>query len=572
MSATGKIESWSKFAPQTSDPCPTFTGEIELGTLDDSSKNIVSAVLGIMRVVQDWILSLLSAALYSSSDDAALRFPSARSWSQNLFKPLLRHPRRSPLTSLRGLGFGTKITSSTNMQEMKIPGWFKKFTIIPISRLIPIDLCEKAISSTVYQTLKNVPRGSGNTKKGILNHAAEASTYHPSRKATPVSFEPLEKPPKYFMEGNTLPIVDNGVFGPTKLQSSNFNSKDSQGITAWHYSQSPTDLDSPLPETPTPSKLGTVYIHRNTRDGGYQIWVWLTHGDQEKWQPVDLSGPLIHHPDFPSRVLTIQASTGNPSWVLHKPRNLVRHAKVDRSSVGRLEVAIVFLTFRLEVRFWNVQTSPGAVSRFLDLAKAELCTVPTDVYYLGQIPLAMQSLRTPTNALFSDKGVIGTHGEEVGKYGQIETDLNVKSTQTDLSGRGIDVAQNFANFKKLLKTTHNSSRSDASMVKFISASEHTRYSEYQVLVSPHVEQIITKGKLTEVKIFNEDPLDNLDTIAITLGLSSCCDNGTKRIFTVSVLPDFLSKFSKVGCHPGVVGPEVETTIQEQTVPFWDPAA
>ncbi|KAJ3963546.1 hypothetical protein EV361DRAFT_874779, partial [Lentinula raphanica] len=138
-----------------------------------------------------------------------------------------------------------------------------------------------------------------------------------SRKATPVSFEPIETPPKYFMEGNTLPIIDPGTYGPTKLQSTNFSSKDSQGITAWHYSQSPLDLDFPLPETPEPSKLGTIYIHQNTRDGGYQIWVWLMQGDKEKWVPVDLSGALVHHPELPSRVLTLQASTGNPSWVLH---------------------------------------------------------------------------------------------------------------------------------------------------------------------------------------------------------------------------------------------------------------
>ncbi|KAJ3963961.1 hypothetical protein EV361DRAFT_956441 [Lentinula raphanica] len=159
--------------------------------------------------------------------------------------------------------------------------------------------------------------GSSSTRKGILNHAPDTFTHSPLRKATPVSFEPLETPPKYFMEGKALPIMDNGAYGPTKLQSSNFSSKDSQGITAWHYSQSALDLSSPLPETPIPSKLGTIYIHRNTKDGGYQVWVWLMQGDQAKWVPVDLGGPLIHHPEIASRVLTMQASTGNPSWVLH---------------------------------------------------------------------------------------------------------------------------------------------------------------------------------------------------------------------------------------------------------------
>ncbi|KAJ3782310.1 hypothetical protein GGU10DRAFT_335662 [Lentinula aff. detonsa] len=158
--------------------------------------------------------------------------------------------------------------------------------------------------------------GLPNPKKGILNHGMEAVNYT-SRKATPVSFEPLEIAPKYFMDDRVLPIMEGGTYGPTKLQSTNFNSKDSQGITAWHYSQSPFDLNFPLPETPMPSKLGTIYIHRNATDGGYQVWVWLIQGDQKKWQPVDLSGPLVHHPEIPSRVLTLQTSTGNPSWVLH---------------------------------------------------------------------------------------------------------------------------------------------------------------------------------------------------------------------------------------------------------------
>ncbi|KAJ3754247.1 hypothetical protein EV360DRAFT_87006 [Lentinula raphanica] len=159
--------------------------------------------------------------------------------------------------------------------------------------------------------------GNNSGKKGILNNVGSGETVTQTlRKSTPVSFEPLQKPPKYFMEGRSLPFIESGVYGPTKLETSNFSSKDSTGITAWHYSQSPHDLDHPLENTPTPPKLGTIYIHRNTIDGGYQVWVWLLQGDREAWQPVDLNGNLVHHPDIPSRVLTMQGSTGNPSWVL----------------------------------------------------------------------------------------------------------------------------------------------------------------------------------------------------------------------------------------------------------------
>ncbi|KAJ3853225.1 hypothetical protein EV368DRAFT_81794 [Lentinula lateritia] len=162
----------------------------------------------------------------------------------------------------------------------------------------------------------NTKNVGANIKKGILNHS-EPIIHTTSRKSTPISFEPLERSPKFFMEGGTQPIIEAGTYGPTKLQTTNFNSKDSEGITAWHYSQSPFDLDSPLDDTPIPSKIGTIYIHRNIRDGGYQVWIWLLRGNQEVWRPVDLGGSLIHHPEIASRVLTMQASTGNPSWVLH---------------------------------------------------------------------------------------------------------------------------------------------------------------------------------------------------------------------------------------------------------------
>ncbi|KAJ3884784.1 hypothetical protein GG344DRAFT_71073, partial [Lentinula edodes] len=154
-------------------------------------------------------------------------------------------------------------------------------------------------------------------KKGILSPTSIETTGQTSRKSTPVSFEPIQKAPKYFMEGKDLPYIENGSYGPTKLETTNFNSKDSQGITAWYYGQAPHGLDRPPEETPTPPKQGTIYIHRNITDGGYQIWIWLAQSEREIWFPVDLNGALVHHPEIPARVLTLQASTGNPSWVLH---------------------------------------------------------------------------------------------------------------------------------------------------------------------------------------------------------------------------------------------------------------
>ncbi|KAH7873875.1 uncharacterized protein C8R40DRAFT_1172227 [Lentinula edodes] len=154
-------------------------------------------------------------------------------------------------------------------------------------------------------------------KKGILSPTSIETTGQTSRKSTPVSFEPIQKALKYFMEGKDLPYIENGSFGPTKLETTNFNSKDSQGITAWYYGQAPHDLDRPPEETPTPPKQGTIYLHRNIADSGYQIWIWLAQSEREIWFPVDLNGALVHHPEIPARVLTLQALTGNPSWVLH---------------------------------------------------------------------------------------------------------------------------------------------------------------------------------------------------------------------------------------------------------------
>ncbi|KAJ3856724.1 hypothetical protein EV368DRAFT_61407 [Lentinula lateritia] len=168
-------------------------------------------------------------------------------------------------------------------------------------------------------------------KKGILSPTSIETTGQTSRKSTPVSFEPIQKAPKYFMEGKDLPYIENGSYGPTKLETTNFNSKDSQGITAWYYGQAPHDLDRPPEETPTLPKQGTIYLHRNIADGGYQIWIWLAQSEREIWLPVDLNGALVHHPEIPARVLTLQASTGNPSWVLHSTLTTTRGRQIRKT-------------------------------------------------------------------------------------------------------------------------------------------------------------------------------------------------------------------------------------------------
>ncbi|KAJ3926049.1 MAG: hypothetical protein NXY57DRAFT_1043593, partial [Lentinula lateritia] len=120
-------------------------------------------------------------------------------------------------------------------------------------------------------------------------------------------FEPIQKAPKYFMEGKDLPYIENGSYGPTKPETTNFNSKDSQGITAWYYGQAPHDLDRPPEETPTPPKQ-------------------------------DLNGALVHHPEIPARVLTLQALTGNPSWVLHSTLTTTRGRQIRKTRSRQYQI------------------------------------------------------------------------------------------------------------------------------------------------------------------------------------------------------------------------------------------
>ncbi|KAJ3779588.1 hypothetical protein GGU10DRAFT_337895 [Lentinula aff. detonsa] len=150
------------------------------------------------------------------------------------------------------------------------------------------------------------------------------------RGTTPVSFKTRAQPPKYFVQGRMC-IVPGGSYGPTKLETNPFRSHDSEGETAWHYSQAPHELNTPLPETPTPRMLGTIYVHRNTEDGGYQIWVWCNRDGRELgWQPVDLENEQVAHPKITTRSLKL-TSGGKPSWVLNSTLLTYRTRNSKRS-------------------------------------------------------------------------------------------------------------------------------------------------------------------------------------------------------------------------------------------------
>ncbi|KAJ3722350.1 hypothetical protein C8R42DRAFT_720720 [Lentinula raphanica] len=153
-------------------------------------------------------------------------------------------------------------------------------------------------------------------KGGLRKSENSTSAKDGDRGFTPVSFKPLTRPVKYFVPGGRTNTT-NEPFGPTKLETTSFKSIDSEGHNAWHSSQSPNDLDVPLPDTPMPRMIGTTYVHRNTTDGGYQVWVWCSReGGELAWQPVDLNSEQIAHPKIPNRSLKLTL-TGKPSWVLN---------------------------------------------------------------------------------------------------------------------------------------------------------------------------------------------------------------------------------------------------------------
>ncbi|KAJ3803779.1 hypothetical protein F5876DRAFT_71174, partial [Lentinula aff. lateritia] len=158
------------------------------------------------------------------------------------------------------------------------------------------------------------------------------------REATPVTFKFSATAPKYLLDKSKRTGPINGdTYGPTKLQTVSFRSHTSEGETAWYYSQSPVDLEVPLPETPIPRILGTVYIHRSTKDGGYQIWVWFNRdGKGLGWQPVDLNNEQVAHPKIAERSLKLTA-TGKPSWVLNSTLTMYRSRSLKRSGSRPVE-------------------------------------------------------------------------------------------------------------------------------------------------------------------------------------------------------------------------------------------
>ncbi|KAJ3816497.1 hypothetical protein F5880DRAFT_1512612, partial [Lentinula raphanica] len=94
--------------------------------------------------------------------------------------------------------------------------------------------------------------------------------------------------------------------------------------------QSPHDLDTPLPETPTPRMVGTAYVHRNTTDGGYQVWVWCSReGGEFAWYPVDLNNEQFAHPKISSSVMREDQG--------HVPLKLLALALAQRTDLNASE-------------------------------------------------------------------------------------------------------------------------------------------------------------------------------------------------------------------------------------------
>ncbi|KAJ3876918.1 hypothetical protein F5051DRAFT_441084 [Lentinula edodes] len=216
-------------------------------------------------------------------------------------------------------------------------GWWRKQTYDYCSYYLDGD----GIIQKIYHdpdVEESRTRGRAKTpppQKGALKKTEIlGSSKHADRGSTPVSFEPQARPPKYFLRGNPRTSdVRNDSFGPTKLETNRFRSHDSEGETAWHYSQSPNDLDAPPPETATPRMLGTIYVHKDTRDGGYQLWVWCNHEGRERelgWRPVDLENEQFAHPKFATRSLKL-TSAGKPSWVLNSTLTTYRTRSTRRS-------------------------------------------------------------------------------------------------------------------------------------------------------------------------------------------------------------------------------------------------
>ncbi|KAJ3917255.1 hypothetical protein F5877DRAFT_80110 [Lentinula edodes] len=185
------------------------------------------------------------------------------------------------------------------------------------------------------------PPQKGALKQRDEKHASPGSaTAAEVRGATPVTFKFSAPAPKYFLkESKRASSIVGDTYGPTKLQTTPFRSHASEGETAWYYSQSPADLDGPLPETPIPRMLGTIYIHRSIKDGGYQIWVWFNwDGTGLGWQSVDLSNEQVAHPRVADRSLKLTAA-GKPSWILNSTLTTYRSRSLKRSVSRSIEEA-----------------------------------------------------------------------------------------------------------------------------------------------------------------------------------------------------------------------------------------
>ncbi|KIK58690.1 hypothetical protein GYMLUDRAFT_245785 [Collybiopsis luxurians FD-317 M1] len=161
------------------------------------------------------------------------------------------------------------------------------------------------------------------------------ATTSSNRGSTPVSFSiPAQgqKAPKYVHETRRR----GTDHGPTALRSFPFHSHDSEGYCYWYSSQLDRDLDYPS-AIATPQTLGTIYVHQNSIDGQYQLWMWMEKDGLTGWQPIDLSNEDVTHPRIPQRVLKL--TRGEPRWILlsslQTSRSRSRSGSKDRRNSKR---------------------------------------------------------------------------------------------------------------------------------------------------------------------------------------------------------------------------------------------
>ncbi|KAJ3792046.1 hypothetical protein GGU11DRAFT_761090 [Lentinula aff. detonsa] len=222
-------------------------------------------------------------------------------------------------------------TTDEETQSSTSLGWWKR----DIYDYCSYYLDEDGIIQKIYHDPNTEETSQARAKtpqqKGVLKrHDSPSVIKGIDRGTMPVSFKTRAQPPKYFLQGRRGPI-SGGTYGPTKLETNRFRSHDSEGETAWHYSQAPHELNTPLPDTPTPRMLGTIYVHRSTEDGSYQVWVWCKRDGRELgWQPVDLENEQVAHPKVTTRSLKL-TSGGKPSWVLNSTLLTYRTRNSKRS-------------------------------------------------------------------------------------------------------------------------------------------------------------------------------------------------------------------------------------------------